>query len=98
MYRSLGSGQRIDTSNARPHREPSRQVKVIQAEILTDAGGAISNIHFVRSSGQPGVDAYVAESIKENWPGRPSMKSLVELTYSQAAGFSEPKVLSSSPL
>jgi hypothetical protein len=95
VYRQMGTGQRIEST--RKHREPSKRTREIQVEVTTGADAAISDVRFVRSSGLGGVDAYVAESLKSSWQGPPSTKTLMELTYSQARGFSEPKVLSSSP-
>ena len=66
-------------------------------EVTTDAQGQISNIHFQRSSGKDGIDNYVGETIRQGWPQQPSTRTVVQVTFSEDKGFSQPKVLSTSP-
>ena len=95
-FRTIGTGAHMDKPRDRPTSTDDR-TRVMVVEVTTDAQGAVANITFKRSSGKDGVDAYVAETIRQGWPAQPSLRTVAEVTYSQAKGFSEPKVLSSSP-
>ena len=65
---------------------------------VADAEGNVAQIHFQRSSGKDSVDAYVAQSIHDGWPHQPSVKTVAEVSYSVAKGFSEPKIISTTPV
>ena len=66
-------------------------------EVTTGPQGEIANIRFQRSSGKDAIDGYVAQTIRDGWPQQPSTRTVVEVTYSQEKGFSQPKVISTSP-
>ncbi len=95
-FRTIGTGAHMDKSQARPTTTDNR-TRVMVVEVTTDAQGAVANVAFTRSSGKEGIDAYVAETIRQGWPSQPSRRTVAQVTYSQAKGFSEPKVLSSAP-
>ena len=95
-FRNLGSGTHLNTPPEHAATTDQR-TRVMVVEVTTDAPGQIANIHFTRSSGKEGIDGYVAQTIKDSWPQQPSTRTQVEVTYSAAGGFTQPKILSSSP-
>ena len=99
LFRGTGTKQQLDPPPAPAHRPVDSKEKTIVLEVTTDASGAVVTVTFKKSSGSDAIDAYVADSIRGNFPATPSTRSVVELTY--AAGrdkrFSDPKILSSSP-
>ena len=98
FFRNYGSGTHMDAPRDHPHdTNPSRELPMIVV-VTTDAQGNVANIQFQRSSGKDGVDAYVADTIRQNWPRQPSTRSVASLTYSTEKGFSTPKIISSTPL
>jgi hypothetical protein len=97
LYRNLGSGEHYDAPQPRPVSDKSKRVRDIVVEVTTNADGAVTQVQFKRSSGSQVVDQYVAESARINWAGKPSTVTAIELTYSGEKGFSDPKVLSTSP-
>ncbi len=98
LIRNYGTGTHLDEARERPKNNHAAKAATIQAEVTTDADAQVVSITFVRSSGSGGVDGYVADSIRHNWPGSPSTRSLVEIVYTPGSGFTNPKVLSSSPV
>lgn len=80
------------------HREPSKKVRTVQVEVTTDASGAVADVRVLRPSGSSALDDFVVESIRSTWPPAPARRTVVEMSHSAAAGFSEPKVLATSPL
>ena len=98
IVRNYGSGTHLNTPQDHPHdTNPTREREMV-VEVTTDAEGNVATINFRRSSGKDGIDAYVAETIREGWPRKPSTKSVASLTYSAEKGFSAPKMISSTPL
>jgi hypothetical protein len=97
LYHDLGTGEHYDAPEERPASDKSKRVRDIVVEVTTDASGAVTLVHFKRSSGSSVVDQYVAESARINWAGKPSTRATIELTYSGEKGFSDPKVLSTTP-
>ncbi len=89
---------RMDEPRPREHKPLDSRRRDMVVEITTDAQGNVVEIHFQRSSGKDSVDAYVAESIRQGWPHQPSTKSVAAISYSVEKGFSEPKVLSNTPV
>ena len=91
---------RLDKPRERPHKPRDNRVRKMVIAIATDPAGTIVDVQFRQSSGSPAVDDFVRESIKASWPGQaqPGTLTTVELTYSAAEGFGEPKVLSAQPL
>ncbi len=94
---NYGSGSHLDAPVEKPQKHGTAKASTMQAQVTTDATGRVTTIEFVRSSGSNAVDGYVADSIRQNWPGGPSTRSLVEISYKPGTGFSDPKVLSSTP-
>ena len=90
--------QRLDEPREIPHHPANVKPRTMLIEITTDASGAVATVEFKRSSGSAAVDNFVAENIRHTWPGGPSTRSLVELTYSADKSFSEPKLISATPV
>ncbi len=67
-------------------------------EIVTDGSGAVAAVSFKQSSGSDAVDDYAADNIRHTWPSVPSTRFLVEETYSAEKGFTDPKLVSSTPV
>lgn len=88
---------RMDAPRAKENKPLDPRRRDIVVEVTTDAQGEVVEVHFQRSSGKDSVDAYVAESIRSGWPHQPSTRSVASLSYSAEKGFTEPKILSSSP-
>ncbi len=95
---TLGSGTHLDAPREPAARPVDNRKREIIVEVTTDPAGNVATIHFQRSSGKESLDAYVAESIREGWPHQPSTRSVAAITYSVEKGFSEPKVMSSTPV
>lgn len=87
-----------DVTPARKHREPSKKIRTVQVEVITDASGAVADVRVLRPSTSTALDDFVMESIRSTWPPAPSRRTVVEMSHSPAAGFSEPKVISTSPI
>lgn len=97
FLRGDGTKQRLDPPSEHPHHPVNAKTRTMLIEITTDPEGVVANVEFKRSSGSDAVDNYVAENLRHAAPGKPSTRSLVELTYSASKGFSEPKLISSAP-
>ena len=97
-FANLGTGAHLDAPPNHPHDPNPTRERPMVVEITTDADGNVASITFQRSSGKEGIDGYVAESIRQNWPRQPSTRTVASLTYSTEKGFSAPKVLSTTPL
>ena len=95
-FHTLGSGTHMVQTKA-PPAPLDRRVRVMVVEVTTGPQGEIANIRFQRSSGKDGVDGYVAQTIRDGWPPQPSVRTVVEVTYSEEKGFSQPKVISTAP-
>lgn len=95
-FRTLGSGTHLNKPDEQAAPVDHR-TRVMVVQVTTDGAGQIADIHFVRSSGREGIDGFVADTIRNNWPAEPSTKTVVQVTYSVEAGFSQPKVLSKGP-
>lgn len=87
-----------DATPVKKYHEPSKKVRTVQAEVTTDESGAVADVRVLRPSGSPALDDFVVESIRSTWPPAPSRRTVVEMSHSPAAGFSEPKVISTSPI
>ena len=98
ILRNYGSGTHLNAPENHPHDPNPTRVREMVVEVTTDAEGNVAEIHFQRSSGKDGIDAYVAESIRQGWPRKPSTKSVASLTYSTEKGFSTPKMISTTPV
>ena len=88
---------RMDNPRARESKPLDTRRRDMVVEVTTDAEGNVVEVHFQRSSGKESVDAYVAETIRTGWPRQPSTRSVAAVSYSVEKGFTEPKILSSSP-
>ena len=97
-FATLGSGTHMDAPRDRTTAPVDNRRREMIVEVTTDPEGNVAEIHFQRSSGKESLDAYIAESIRQGWPRQPSMKSVAAITYSVEKGFSEPKVISNTPL
>ena len=86
----------MDRTQTHPTTSDHR-ARTMVVEVTTDPQGQVANIAFKRSSGKEGIDGYVAQTIHESWPQQPSTRTVAEITYTKDTGFSQPKVLSSSP-
>lgn len=89
---------RMDAPREREHKPLDTRRHELVLVVTTDAQGAVAQINVQRSSGKDGVDAYVIQSIRDGWPRQPSTRSVVQVEYSAEKGFTEPKVLSSTPV
>lgn len=94
---NYGSGTHLDEVRDKPKNPRGAKASTMQAEVVTDAFGQVTSIHFLRSSGSSAVDNYVADSIRTGWPGGPLTRSVVEISYNPGTGFTNPKIISSSP-
>ena len=97
LIRNYGTGTHLDAPRDHPHDTNPSRVREMVVDVTTDAQGNVAEIHFERSSGKDGIDAYVAESIRQGWPRQPSTRSVASLTYSTEKGFTPPKILSTTP-
>ncbi len=97
-FANLGTGTHLDAPTNHPHDPNPTRERPMVVEVTTDADGNVASITFQRSSGKEGIDGYVAETIRQNWPRQPSMRTVASLSYSTEKGFSTPKILSSTPL
>lgn len=88
---------RMDAPRARENKALDTRRREMVVEVTTDAQGDVAQINFQRSSGKESIDAYVADSIRSGWPRQPSTRSVASLSYSVEKGFTEPKILSTSP-
>ena len=89
---------RMDAPREREHKSVDSRRRDMVVDVTTDAQGNVVEIHFERSSGKESIDAYVAESIRSGWPRQPSTRSVASVSYTAEKGFTEPKVLSSTPV
>jgi hypothetical protein len=96
LYHNLGTGEHYDAPEDRPASDKAKRVRDIVVEVTTDAAGAVTVVHFKRSSGSPVIDQTIANSLQAQ-SGKPSTLTVVELTYSGEKGFSQPKVVRTSP-
>lgn len=97
FFHNFGSGTHLDAPPDKPTHPGTAKAATMQIEVTTDAVGQVTTVTFVRGSGSNAVDGFVADSIRHNWPGGPSTRSLVEMRYEPSSGFSQPKLLSSTP-
>ena len=93
-----GTGSHMDAPRAREDKPIDTRRRDMLVEVTTDAQGNVAEVRFQRSSGKESVDAYVAESIRGGWPHQPSTRSVAAVTYSADKGFTQPKIISSSPV
>lgn len=98
FYRSLGKGQHLERDRPAPHHEVAKNGKEIVLAVTTDASGAVADVVIQKSSGSDAVDNYVATSVRAGWPAVPSTRSLVRLEHSPNGGFSDPQIISSTPV
>ena len=89
---------RMDAPRERESKPLDTRRRDMVLVVTTDAQGEIAQINVQRSSGKESVDAYVIQSIRDGWPHQPSTRSVVAVSYTAAKGFTEPKVLSSTPV
>ncbi len=89
---------RMDAPRPPEHKPVDTRRRDIVMEVITDPQGEVAQINVQRSSGKDSVDAYVAQTIRDGWPRQPSTRSKVAISYSADKGFTEPKILSSTPL
>ena len=97
LIHNFGTGTRLDAPPEKASHPGSAKAATMQIEVTTDAVGQVTTVNFVKSSGSNAVDGFVADSIRHNWPGGPSKRTLVEMRYDPHTGFSEPRLLSSVP-
>lgn len=96
---NYGSGTHLDTPAEKPaKRRNTAKASTMLIDVTTNAEGQVVSVDFVRSSGSAAVDNFVADSIRHDFPGNPSTRTRVEVNYSPADGFSQPKLISSTPL
>ena len=98
FLRNYGTGTHLDAPPDKAPHHGSAKASTMQIEITTDATAQVTMIHFVKSSGSDALDGFVADSIRHTWPGSPSTRALVEIHYAPGTGFSEPKLISSTPV
>lgn len=93
-----GSGSHLDKPQEKPaKRQTTAKASTMIIDVTTDANNEVTLVQFVQSSGSNAVDGFVADSIRREWPGTPSTRARVEVSYEPATGFSQPKLLSSAP-
>ena len=92
-----GTKQRLDAPRVVPHHPTNVKPRSMLIEVITDASGAVATVTFQRSSGSEAVDNYAADNIRHTWPAVPSTRFVVEETYSADKGFTDPKMISSTP-
>ena len=97
FFRNYGTGTHLDAPPEKTPHHGTAKASTMQIEITTDAAGQVTMIHFVKSSGSDAVDNFVADSLRHT-SGNPSARTLVEIRYAPGTGFSEPKLLSSTPV
>ena len=97
FFRNYGSGTHLDSPREKTQKKFTAKAATMQFEVLTDAAGQVVQVQFIRSSGSNAVDNYVANSARENLAGAASTRSVYEINYTPNTGFSNPKLLSSSP-
>ena len=98
IYGNIGKGQQLDPSRPAPHHEVNRTGQEILVAVTTAADGSVADIRFEKSSGRDAVDNYVAESIRSGWPAVPSTRSVAKLRHLDGGGFSDPEIISSTPV
>ena len=98
IFHHSSDTERLDPPREIAHRPTDKRPKTMLVGVTTDASGAVTTVEFKRSSGSAAIDNYVAEDIRHNWPGGPSTRSLIELVYTDEKKFSQPKLISSSPV
>lgn len=95
-YRARHNG--LQPVPAKKRHEPSKKVRTLRAEVITNPDGSVANVRVVRPSGSTAMDDFVLESIRSTWPPASSQRTVVEVSHSPAAGFSEPTVISTAPV
>lgn len=98
LYRNLGKGQQLEPSRPAPHHEVNRPGQEILVAVTTAADGSVADIRFEKSSGREAIDNYVAETIRSGWPAIPSTRSVARLRHLEGGGFSDPEIISSTPV
>lgn len=91
---------RMESQRERPRKALDKRMRRMVVAVTTDASGQVADVRFVQSSGKPAVDDYVREDIRASFPGQgqPGTVTTMELNYSAAEGFSEPRILATTPL
>ena len=96
LFPNAGSGTHLDPQEKTPSHRPTAKAATVQAEVTTDASNQVVMIRILRSSGSSSVDDFVADSIRQGFPAAPSTRSVVEINYKPGAGFSDPRILSTT--
>lgn len=90
------AGAKLDPTSQRPHRPLDNKKRRVVVAVVADAAGQVVDTRVVQSSGSPAVDEYVRAYPPAQ--ATPASVTTLELTYSAADGFTEPKVLKIEPL
>ena len=98
IYRNIGKGQQLEPSRPAPHHEVNRAGQEILVAVTTAADGSVADIRFEKSSGRAAIDNYVAESIRSGWPPIASTRSIARVRHLEGGGFSDPEIVSSTPV
>ena len=92
----------VDTKWEQPktRKKVSNKNRKVKVAVITDEERQVIQISFLKKSGSTAVDDFILQSIRDSWPGQAPASSqiIVEVEHSAKNGFSEPKVLSVSPL
>lgn len=96
---NYGSGTHLDAPSEKPaKRRNTAKAATMLIDVTTNSEGQVVAVEFIHGSGSAAVDNFVADSIRRDFPGNPSTRTRVEVSYSPTDGFSQPKLISSAPL
>lgn len=90
------AGAKLDPTAQRPRRPLDDKKRRVVVAVVADAAGQVVDTRVVQSSGSPAVDEYVRAYPPAQ--ATPASVTTLELTYSSAEGFTDPKVLKIEPL
>ncbi len=90
------AGAKLDPTSQRPHRPLDNKKRRVVVAVVADAAGQVVDTRIVQSSGSSAVDEYVRAYPPAQ--ATPASTTTLELTYSAADGFTDPKVLKIEPL
>lgn len=90
------TGARLDRTERRAKKPLDKKQRRVVVAVVADAAGRVVDTRIVQSSGSEAVDEYVRAYAPPE--AAPSSVTTLELLYSAAEGFSQPKVLTVEPV
>ena len=96
LIAGTNSGAKLDRTNERPRKRLDNRERRVVVAVVADGNGQIVDTRIVQSSGSAAVDEFVKAYPPPQ--ATPASVTTLELTYSAAEGFSQPKVLRVEPL